>query len=178
MDNGFEKDLKNSYRELVDTSILPPSNAFSRIMETIKQEEKAQHHRTGESIFSKLFEFIRDIINIQKMGWAVAGVQFAVIIFLVLPPSVLNVDTFHTLSTNKISINKISGKAMEVNIVFKENALQKEIWQLLNKSDAVIINGPTETGLYVLHIKQGDDLDARLQAIKDSKIVKFLDKRY
>ena len=142
-------------------------------MNTIHAEEKRQKSSVNQSIFSRIFEFINDHIATQKVGWAVAGGQCAVIMFLVFSPPVSDMNTFKTLS-----INTAPGNSIEVNIVFKENAMQKDIKQLLNNSDAIIVNGPTDNGLYILKIQQGHDLATRLQTIENSKIVKFVSKRY
>ncbi len=173
LSDKFEDEIRGSYNDLSDKLPLPPSNAFSRIMDKIETQEQQQKSSVSQPMFSKIFEFINDQIFTQKMGWAVAGVQFAVIMFLFFSPSVSDVNNFQTLS-----VNTASGKSIEVNIVFKENAMQKDINQLLNNSYATIVAGPTENGLYVLKVKQGHDLAIRLQTIENSKIVKFAGTRY
>jgi hypothetical protein len=40
------------------------------------------------------------------------------------------------------------------------------------------MNGPTDFGLYVLKVKQGDDLAVRLETLENSQIVKFVSKKY
>ena len=167
----FEDEIRQSYLDLPDKLPLPPSNSFSRIMDTINAEEKKSIN--SQSLFSRIFEFIHDTLVTPKIGWAVAGVQLAVIMFLVFSPPVSDMNTFQTLS-----INAPSGKSVEINIVFKEDAMQKDISQLLINSGAMIINGPTESGLYVLRVNHGHDFEIRLQAIENAKIVKFVSKRY
>lgn len=169
----YEDEIRQSYYDLSDKLPLPPSNAFSRIMDNINAEEKRQKSIIHESIFSRIFEFINDTIITQKVGWAVAGVQFAVIMFLFLSPLVSDMNDFQTLS-----INPVPGNSVEINIVFKEDAMQRDIRQLLNNSGAIIVNGPTENGLYILKVAQGHDLAIRLQTIENSKIVKFAGARY
>ena len=77
-----------------------------------------------------------------------------------------------------LSINTESSVGVKINIVFKEDAMLKDIRQLLNNSEAVIINGPTENGLYILQVRKGHDIATRLNAIESSQIVKFVGKRY
>ncbi len=180
MDNlasAFEAEIKQSYKDLSDKLPLPPTNAFSRVMDTIKaeerKEERKERYSANQSISIRFFQSMRDWLAVPKLGWAVAGVQFAVILFLFLSPLVSDRTTFQTLS-----IDTAPGISVEINIVFKENAVQRDIRQLLNNTEAVIINGPTESGLYILKVKQGHDLSIRLQAIGNSKIVKFVSKRY
>lgn len=173
LSDKFEDEIRYSYHDLSEKLPLPPSNAFSRIMNTINAEEKKQKNRVNQSMFSIIVEFINDRIITKKVGWAVAGAQFAVLLFLFISPQVSDINTFKTLS-----INPLPGKTIEINIVFKENAMQKDIRQLLNNSDAIIVNGPAENGLYILKVKQGHDFEMRLQAIKNSKIVKFAGARY
>lgn len=167
----FEDEIRQSYLDLSDKMPLPPSNSFSRIMDTIKAEEKK--NSISQSLFSKLFEFIRNTLMAPKIGWALAGVQLGVIMFLFFSPPSSDMNTFQTLS-----INAPSGESVEINIVFKEDAMQKDISQLLINSGAMIINGPTESGLYILKIREGHDFAIRLQAIGDSSIVKFVSKKY
>lgn len=169
----FEDEIRHSYHDLSEKLPKPPSNAFSRIMDNIKAEEKQQQDSHYQSILSRIFEFINIKIMRPKIGWAVAGVQFAVIMFFFFSPPASEMNNFQTLS-----VNTIAGKSVEINIVFKESAMQKEIRQLLNHSDAIIINGPTENGLYIIKVSQGHDLAIRLQTIRNSKIVKFAGARY
>ncbi len=173
LSDKFEDEIRYSYHDLSDNLPLPPSNTFSRIMDTINIEEEKQKNRIKQSIFAMVLAFINDRIITRKVGWAMAGAQFAIIIFLSITPQVPDRSTFKTLS-----INSVSDKSIEINIIFKENAMQKDIRQLLNNSDAIIVNGPTENGLYILKVEQGHDLEIRLQTIKSSKIVKFADTRY
>jgi len=169
----FEDDIRHSYKDLADKLPRPPSNAFSRIMDKINMEEKRQKSSIAEPIFTRVFQFINDQILTQKIGWALAGVQCAIIIFLVFSSPISNMNSFKTLS-----VNTVTDKSVEINIVFKGNAMQKDIKQLLNNSNAIIVDGPTEYGLYVLKVKKGDDLAMRLETLENSKIVKFVSKKY
>jgi hypothetical protein len=169
----FEDEIKQSYLDLSDKMPLPPSNAFARIMDSINADEKKQKENIQQSLFEKITEFLHGIVVAPKVGWAVAGVQFAVIMFLILSPPASDMGDFQTLS-----INTASDKGVEVNIVFQDNALQKDISQLMINSGAIIVNGPNESGLYVLKVKHGHDLEIRLETIGNSKIVKFMNKRY
>lgn len=171
--DNFEDEIRQSYHDLSEKLPLPPSNSFSRIMDTIKKEEKKERSNIKQSLLSKIVQFFQETIITPKAGWALAGVQLAVIMFLVFSPVSSDINNFKTLS-----INTAADKGMEINIVFMETALQKDIRQLLINSGAVIINGPTEGGLYILKVKQGHDLAIRLQTIENSKIVKFVSKRY
>jgi len=168
----FEDEIRQSYLDLSDNMPLPPTNAFLRIMDNVDTYEKNQDELVKQSLFSRVFQFIRDTVQMPKLGWAMAGAQFAVIIFIIFSQPSSNINNFQTLS-----INNVPDNGMEINIVFKENALQSDIRALLNNSDAVIINGPNENGLYILKIKQSKDFSIRLKAIGDSKIVKFVSKR-
>ena len=169
----FEDEIRQSYQGLSEELPLPPSNTFSRIMGKVHAEEQKQQDSHYQPILSRIFEFINNKIMQPKIGWAVAGVQFAVIMFFFFSPPASEMNSFQTLS-----VNTLPGKSIEINIVFKENAMQRDIRQLLNHSDAIIINGPTENGLYILKVSQGHDLAIRLQTIKNSKIVKFAGTRY
>jgi hypothetical protein len=173
LSDKFEDDIKYSYKDLSDKLPLPPSNAFSRIMDKINIEEKREKSGISQSIFTRIFRFINDQVMTQKIGWALAGVQCAIIIFLVFSPSISNINSFKTLS-----VNTVPDKSVEINIVFKGNAMQKDIKELLNNSDAIIVDGPTDFGLYVLKVKQGDDLAVRLETLENSQIVKFVSKKY
>ena len=168
--DNFEDEIRQSYHDLSEKLPLPPSNSFSRIMDTIKKEERSN---IKQPLLSRIIQFFQETIITPKAGWALAGVQLAVLVFLVFSPGSSDINNFKTLS-----INTTADKGMEINIVFKETALQKDIRQLLINSGAVIINGPTEGGLYILKVKQGHDLAIRLQTIENSKIVKFVSKRY
>ncbi len=169
----FEDEIRQSYHELSENLPLPPSNSFSRIMDQIHIEENKQNKESRKFLLSRIIEFFRGNIIVPKLGWALAGAQFAVILFLFFTTNGPNINSFNTLS-----INTATDKSIEINIIFKDNALQKEIRELLTGSGATIINGPTETGLYILKIKQEHDIATQLKNFKNSKIVKFVSKRY
>ncbi len=164
--------IKQSYSHLTATLPSPSSDVFSRIMENIGHEHEQEKRAPGESIFNTISEYIKNFLSAPKLAWSVAAVQMAVILFFVfLLPSETK---FQTLSTNGIELKT----GVQINVVFHDMAVEKQIRDLLNDLNATIISGPSKTGLYIILIKDTPDKANVLNILKDSALVKFAQARY
>lgn len=114
----------------------------------------AEHEHEDEEhagIFSK--EFIADFFSSARLAWGVVIAQFALLITLWLTSTGNGITA---IGTDGSPITDIA----TINIVFADNATQKEIRELLASVDAQIANGPTSIGLYTIYIK-GNEEDAK-----------------
>ena len=172
--------IKKSYSNIEETMPSVSDDLFSKIMNKIESQEKESLAPKEEFKFdlglNRLFEFIKDTIFTPQVGWSLAIAQLAVILFLVFSTPAPHDKIFQTLSNT--STDPASGN--QVNVVFKEDAVQKNVQELLHDVDATIINGPSENGMYILLIdpainddNQEEKKKEAVIILKESDIVKF-----
>ena len=114
--------------------------------------EDEDEHEEHVSIFSK--EYLSDFFTSARLAWGVVIAQFALLITLWLSSTGNGIPA---IGTDGKPISNIA----TINVVFADNATQKEIRELLASIDAQIANGPTSIGLYTIYIK-GNEADAKL----------------
>ncbi len=165
-------EIKSAYK-LVQEDVPSPSDAvFQKVMNTIKAEQKASASSRQPGLFDLMRNFFGPAFASPRVSWAVAGVQMAVILLLVV--SVPKQDVPITLSTEQN--NHLSGNM--INIVFDAETREMEIRTILNKIEGDIINGPTPNGLYTILIDEDRDIAQVLKELKDSKAIRFAEKGY
>ncbi len=162
------------YPEVEEAVPFPSDDkVFARIMDNIEAQEKKTAPADPPMLFAKLADFFRTTFFSPRVAWAVAGVQLVLLITLVgtLPDK----QDYQTLSSGQ-STNAASQR---LNVVFDENALEKEMRGLLEKIDADIIAGPMANGLYVIEVRtaerSGEDV---LKVLLDSKLVRLAEPSY
>lgn len=175
--------IKSSYAPLKETIPAPSPDVFSRIMDNVTaQEAKSEVESTSrdsvfDSLLDTLTERFREFFAAPRLAWSVAAVQMAVILFFVMYNPAIEKQQpaqFQTLSSSTAQM--VSG--LQANVIFHETAMEKEIRSLLTEIDAAIISGPSESGLYVLLIKDTETEDRVLKILKSSDLVKFAQKKY
>lgn len=109
-------------------------------------------------LFSK--ESIYDLFLSPRISWGIIIAQFIILISLLFLPSAGETPNGTALGVKPI------------NVVFADNATQKEIRELLVSFDAQIANGPTSVGLYTIYVK-GDQSNAEdvVDKLKKSKLI-------
>jgi hypothetical protein len=125
-----------------------------------KEEHEDEEHI---SIFSK--EYLSDFFTSARLAWGVVIAQFALLITLWLTSTGNGITA---IGTDGRPISNIA----TINVVFADNATQKEIRELLASVDAQIANGPTTIGLYTIYIK-GNETDAKsvIDKLKKSTLI-------
>lgn len=162
------------YPDIEEAIPFPSSDrVFSRIMDNIDAQEKKAASPDGPGVFfEKLTEFIRTTFFSPRVAWAVAAVQLVLLVTLV--GTMPDRQDFKTLSSG----GGTSETALKINIVFEEDAKEKDIRALLNQLDAGIVAGPTANGLYVIEIPQSPSPDDVLKVLVDSKLVRLAETKY
>lgn len=171
--DNFENRIEQSYQRMTENIPQPPPDAFSRIMETVGGQQEKQVEDAHPSMLSRVMTAVRNIRPVPALGWSAAVVQFAVILFLLFQPQTNGMNGLKTLS-----INGTPDRSVVLNVVFEENAVQKDITRLLKRVDGVIVDGPGSNGVYLLKIKKGEDFVKRLNSIENSGVVKFAEEKY
>lgn len=160
----FKEDLKfwelvnQEYNEIKQRVPNLERDFFPEIIERINLRKKKSR-------------FIYSIFNLKtRFSFALVVVQFLFIVALVF--YIMNLKhEYKTLSANQIGEKTVA----VINVVFDENAKEKEIRELLKTIDGRIIDGPSITGLYVVSIKDEKKMDFALQTLKSSNIVFFVE---
>jgi hypothetical protein len=71
-----------------------------------------------------------------------------------------------------------TGDYIMINVVFREQATEAEIRDLLLKINGRIIDGPTRSGLYIVGLKSRLEADSALETLRKSVLVKMAEKAY
>jgi len=162
------------YPDIEEEIPFPSSDrVFSRIMDNIDAQEKKAPSPDGPGVlFEKLADFIRTTFFSPRVAWAVAAVQLLLLVTLV--GTMPDRQEFETLSSGGATTETV----LKINIVFEEDAMEKDIRALLNHLDAGIVAGPMANGLYVIEITQSPSPDDVLKALMDSKFVRLAEPKY
>ena len=162
------------YPDIEEKIPFPSSDrVFSRIMNNIDaQEKKAASPDAPGMVFEKLAEFIRTAFFSPRVAWAVAAVQLVLLVTLV--GTMPDTQEFKTLSSGGAATETV----LKFNIVFEEDAMEKDIRALLNQLDAGIVAGPMANGLYVIEITESQPPDDVVKALLDSKLVRLAEPKY
>ena len=65
-----------------------------------------------------------------------------------------------------------------INVIFREQATESEIRELLLKINGRIVDGPTRSGLYIVGLKARQQGDSALETLRKSALVKMAEKAY
>jgi len=162
------------YPDIEEEIPFPSSDrVFSRVMDNIDAQEKKAASPDGPGVlFEKLADLIRMTFFSPRVAWAVAAVQLVLLVTLV--GTMPDTQDFETLSSGGAT----TATVLKINIVFEEDAMEKDIRALLNQLDAGIVAGPKANGLYVIEIAQSPSPDDVLKVLLDSKFVRLAEPKY
>jgi len=159
-------EIRDLYKDLEDEIPQPSDTIYKRIMDNIRPETKT-------SVIKKkvYLEVLKALFSSPRVSWAVVAVQVIIILFLLirLPEG----DKLKTLTSEYI----MQGEGVKINIVFDEDAKEKEIREILNRTGATVIGGPSEEGLYIIQIKD-QDIETKLTVLRNTRIVRFVERSY
>lgn len=151
---NFWNRVKEGYEKIKTDLPEPPTDIYPKIIKEIKKREK-----TKISIWS--------IFSLNpKFSFGFIMVQFLVILGLLFYIFNLKYE-YKTLSTTEIRAET----SYTINVVFKEDAREKDIRELIKKIDGRIIDGPSKTGLYIIGIKDREKKETVLNILRKSNIV-------
>ncbi len=163
-------DIKASYEVIADPPAVDPDALFARIQGSIHSEaDPASEPRRAGGI-AQVMQYLRRIYHTPSLSWSMAGLQFAalLLVFFILPQQTTFKTYSSTANTDKDKVH--------LNVVFHKTAKEMDIRMLLQQLNAVITNGPSAEGLYVLAVEATADIDALLSALKASPIVRLAEK--
>lgn len=162
----------------VDSDIPEPSpQLFDRIMTSIEHAEESGAQETRQADREGLFSSIlANIISWLKesvsLPWGLAVVQAVALVILLLPaPQTTN---YKTLSSVTPLSETMQGESY--NIVFKPNAREADIRELLLSCKASIVSGPSPQGRYIIVLPDDGDQRKKLEELKKQEPILFIER--
>lgn len=181
-ENGIEKfpalqqelvefsEIKSVYDEMKNEIPQPSDRIFRSVMNRIKVDERVVSISGSWEIIERLRRFFGGIFISPRISWGVVAVQLAVILMLVI--SFPKDNRYTTLTSGPIQ----QEDRVRINVVFNEESTEKEIRKILNGAEAMIVNGPTQEGLYTIEVSKDRDIDQLLKDLNKKKTVIFIEK--
>lgn len=165
-------EIKGIYKD-IEREIPPISdNLYSRILTSIRSGTDKETVQQRKGYIEQLQEFFMGLFASPRVSWGIVAAQVVIILFLII--AMPGDDSLRTLTSQ----STLQEELVRINVVFEEEAREKEIRDVLNKIGADVIGGPSAEGLYVIQIKDRQDIEVALKVLRDLDIVKFADKAY
>jgi hypothetical protein len=127
------------------------------------------------AMFSRLVDTVRHAFALGRpwftgMGWALAAVQAAVLLAVVVPVRP-TAPVYHTLSASQ---SPLTGNVL---VMFSPDTSERRLRNALEVNNARIVDGPTAGGAYVLHVPADERRSAlaRMQAEPDVELAQPID---
>lgn len=146
---------------------------FEQLFKEIQHASKVQKNTEEVDIEAtnenRIIEFFKGLYATPQAGWGMSAILFG----LLIVSSVISFQSTPLPDQRVLTIaNPISSNYKSVNIVFADNATQKEIRNLLISFKAQIANGPTATGMYTLYVfGTTAQVHSKIRKLKKSKLI-------
>ena len=109
----------------------------------------------------------KGFLSSSRFAWTIAAIQFILLLAVVFYTAPITENT----AMSGDAAGQISG-VTTYNIVFADNATQKEIRELLVSLEIQVANGPTSIGLYTIFVKGSKDEAAKtFNKLKNSNLI-------
>ena len=149
---------------------IPIPQTFPRIIEDIQQKQ------SKGGIWQRIASLIP---GPQPVLAATIIVQFCVIIglvsLLVFNPWGTGEKIYRTLSGPSI----VEGKGPHLSIIFQERVREKDVREVIMGIGGIIVNGPTELGIYTVELKsemRPEELQTLIASLRQKKdIIRFVE---
>jgi hypothetical protein len=165
-------EIKEIYKE-IEKEIPPPSGIlYQRVLKNIQPQIRLSLIPQKKSYLEQIQEFLKWVSGSPRISWGIVAVQFAIILilFITLPQG----DGFRT-STSK---QPLPGEGIKINVIFDKGSTEQEIRKVLNEVGATIVEGPSSEGLYIIKVKEDQDVEQTLKELKKTNVVQFAEKAY
>jgi len=107
------------------------------------------------------------LLSSSRFAWAIAAIQFVVLLAVVFYTTPITQNA----TTSGDAVGQISG-VTTYNVVFADNATQKEIRELLVNLEIQVANGPTSIGLYTIFVKGSkEEATKTFNKLKNSNLI-------
>lgn len=173
------QEINAVYNDLeADVPFPDPNAMFNRILDKIDREEAGARQKAPvrkvviPGLREKLIDFFQTTFMSPRVAWSVAAVQIVLLAALLV--ALPGRSTFQTLTSPGNGANA----RQELNVIFNEDATEKDIRELMIQNGVTIVGGPSDNGLYIVAISSGQSVDAISLALRNSGIVSFVEQRY
>jgi hypothetical protein len=165
-------EIKEIYKE-IEEDVPPPSDVlYQRVLKNIQPQIRLSLIPQKKSYLEQIQEFLKWVSGSPRISWGIVAVQFAIILLLLI--TLPKGDGFKTLTSRQ----PLPGEGIKINVIFDKGSKEKEIREVLNRVGAAIVMGPSLNGLYIIEIKEGQDVEKVLKQLKKTGVVKFAEKAY
>jgi hypothetical protein len=162
-------EIQQSYATIEKEIPLDSDALFARIQNNIQKDAAQAPQSQIKAWFEQLRQKVADWYHTPALSWSLAGVQFAALLLVVM--LIPQKQAYQTLTAPPVHADGI-----RINAVFHQEAKEIEIRTLLQQVGATIVDGPSATGLYVLEVGTSTDIDALIQTLTASGIVRLAEK--
>jgi len=168
---GFQK----LYRQIDPAESSPSDAIFDQISRTVSVQQKVArralvHSGPPAKSMRSIWQLLRESIAVP---WMLAAAQTVAIVLLLIPAPQQN--TFSTLSAMEEATN---AEKININVVFRPNASEFDIRNLLHAVQGSVSSGPSREGHYVVTISSRSNLDKAVRTLKQSEVVLFAEPVY
>jgi hypothetical protein len=163
-------EIKGIYHEIEKEIPFPPGTLYPRILERVKTEPRISLNFKWKGYIDRIRQPLRGLFRSPRLSWGLVAVQLVII--LVLAFGLSEGDRFRTLTSRET----LPREGARIHLIFDQDSLEKEIREVLNQVDAIIVRGPSPEGLYTIEVKDDDEMERVLNLLKKSKIVRFAEK--
>lgn len=165
-------EIQQAYKEIEAEIPLPSDVLFQRVLKNIQPQIKLSFVPQKKSYFEYIRAFIKWVSGSPRISWGIVAVQFAIILLLLI--TLPRGDGFKTLTSRQ----PLPGEGIKINVIFDKGSREQEIREVLNRVGATIVMGPSLDGLYIVEVKENQDVEKVLKKFKKTGIVKFAEKAY
>lgn len=173
-------ELAQEYAEILEirgccdsfaAEVAPPEDElFARIRHRIEEEKGRSPVLPLKSNAPGIVEKLRVYFSSPQLSWSLVAVQFALLVVLLVgisrPPEILT-----------LGLNPPSAAKPRINLVFQENTLEIEMRKLLRAIDGEIVAGPSDTGLYVVSLKNQNSIQSALEFLRTQPQVRLAERQ-
>jgi len=171
--------IRASYHDLEAETPFPQQDIlFSKIMDKIDHEAasdvrtRAPDREVKPGWSAKLADFFYATFKSPRVAWSVAVVQ--VVLLVALLAGMPQRGTFQTLTAP----GRAPDGQMTLNVVFDDNAREKDIRAVMIETGVTIVDGPSADGRYVVAIADHRSPEAVADQLRQSGIVSFVGQHY
>jgi hypothetical protein len=153
------QEIQCAYKEIEKNLPEPEAYLSARVMQQIRETKSA-------GFFERTFPP-------GRWSFALIAAQLLIIIALGIYTIHLR-TTYRTLSAPAITNEQL----IKINVVFKGETTETEIRSLLSEINGRILDGPSGSGLYVIGVAPGKNIENVLKRLKEDRIIAFAEKTY
>jgi hypothetical protein len=165
-------EIKEIYKEIEKDVPLLSDALYQRVLKNIQPQIRLSFVPEKKSPLEKIQDLLKRVFGSPRVSWGIVAVQFAIILLLLI--TLPKGDGFRTLTSRQ----PLPGEGIKINVIFDKGSREKEIREVLNRVGATIVLGPSLEGLYIIEVKEGQDVEQVLKNLKKTGIVKFAEKAY